>query len=133
MRGSQGSAVQERGEEVGGEFDEGAVAEVGFGEGADAEAAEAEDAEAQGGHQAADVAVAAASILARAEFVQRMKALGEEAGMPLPKGASAEVLKTAKLLVQQLGAEGLSKFAKMHFKTANEALGITEETDHAPA
>ena len=81
----------------------------------------------------ADIAVAAASILARAEFVQRMKALGEQAGMPLPKGASAEVLKTAKLLVQQLGAEALPKFAKMHFKTANEVLGIKEEEDHAPA
>ena len=81
----------------------------------------------------ADIAVAAASILARAEFVQRMKALGEQAGMPLPKGASAEVLKTAKLLVQQLGAEALPNFAKMHFKTANEVLGIKEEEDHAPA
>ncbi|MBR5026262.1 MAG: ribonuclease HIII [Victivallales bacterium] len=81
----------------------------------------------------ADVAVAAASILARAEFVQRMKALGEQAGMPLPKGASAEVLKTAKQLVQQLGAEALPKFAKMHFKTAAEVLGIKEEEDHASA
>ena len=79
----------------------------------------------------ADVAVAAASILARAEFVQRMKALGETAGMPLPKGAGTEVLKTAKQLVQQLGAEALPKFAKMHFKTANEVLGINEEEDRA--
>ena len=70
----------------------------------------------------ADVAVAAASILARAEFVKRMKALGETAGMPLPKGASAEVLKTAKQLVQQLGAEALPKFAKMHFKTSADVL-----------
>ena len=38
---------------------EGAVAEVGFGEGADADAAEAEDTKIEGGHQAADVAVAA--------------------------------------------------------------------------
>ena len=81
----------------------------------------------------ADVAVAAASILARAEFVQRMKALGEQAGMPLPKGAGPAVLQTAKLLVQQVGAEGLARFAKMHFKTANEALGIQEEADHAEA
>ena len=81
----------------------------------------------------ADVAVAAASILARAEFVQRMKALGEQAGMPLPKGAGPAVLQTAKLLVQQVGAEGLARFAKMHFKTANEALGIQEEAEQTEA
>ena len=79
------------------------------------------------------MAVAAASILARAEFVQRMKALGEQAGLPLPKGAGPAVLQTAKRLVQQVGAEGLARFGKMHFKTANEALGIQEEADHAPA
>jgi ribonuclease HIII len=63
-----------------------------------------------------------------------MKALGEQAGMPLPKGASAEVLKTAKLLVQQLGSESLAKFAKMHFKTAAEVLGIkNDDGDHASA
>ena len=70
----------------------------------------------------ADVAVAAASILARAEFVRRMKELSEHAGMPLPKGAGPDVLKTARLLAQQGGAELLAKYAKMHFKTAAEAL-----------
>ena len=62
-----------------------------------------------------------------------MKALSEQAGMPLPKGAGPAVLETAKFLAQQLGAEGLAAFAKMHFKTANEALGIKEEEDQAPA
>ena len=70
----------------------------------------------------ADVAVAAASILARDEFVRRMKELSDKAGMPLPKGVSAQVLETARKLVQTLGAEELPKFAKMHFKTAAEAL-----------
>ena len=50
---------KEGGDDGGGEFLEGAVVEVGFGEGADADAAEAEDTEVEGGHQAADVAVAA--------------------------------------------------------------------------
>ena len=75
----------------------------------------------------ADVAVAAASILARAEFVRRMKELSEQAGMPMPKGASAQVLKTARELVKKNGTEALAKFAKMHFKTAAEALEIDDE------
>lgn len=74
----------------------------------------------------ADVAVAAASILARDEFVRQMKILGDKAGMPLPKGASAQVLATARQLVQTLGADALPKFAKMHFKTASEAINNNE-------
>ncbi|MBR6059453.1 MAG: ribonuclease HIII [Victivallales bacterium] len=70
----------------------------------------------------ADVAVAAASILARDEFVRQMKILSDKAGVPLPKGASAQVLATARQLVQTLGADALPKFAKMHFKTASEAI-----------
>ena len=58
-REDRSGGAEEGGEEGGGEFLEGAVAEVDFGEGADADAAEAEDAEVEGGHQAADVAVAA--------------------------------------------------------------------------
>ncbi|MBP5672634.1 MAG: ribonuclease HIII [Victivallales bacterium] len=74
----------------------------------------------------ADVAVAAASILARDEFVRQMKILGDKAGMPLPKGASAQVLAMARQLVQTLGADALPKFAKMHFKTASEAINNNE-------
>src|SRR6202012_3312631 len=38
-----------------------------------------------------DIAVAAASILARSAFLDRLKWLGERAGITLPKGASAQV------------------------------------------
>ena len=71
----------------------------------------------------ADVAVAAASILARCEFVRRMKALGEPViGRSLPKGVSDAVLAAAREIVAAQGPEALGKFAKMHLKTAEQVL-----------
>ncbi|MGI5923689.1 MAG: ribonuclease HIII [Lentisphaeria bacterium] len=70
----------------------------------------------------ADVAVAAASILARAEFVRRLTQLGADLGMELPKGASAAVLACAKAVAAKGGRDALAKVAKMHFKTTDEAL-----------
>ena len=71
-----------------------------------------------------DVAVAAASILARAEFVRRIAKLEEEAGCALPKGAGTEVDKTASRLYLAGGEALLRKFAKMHFRTARKAMGL---------
>ena len=73
-----------------------------------------------------DLAVAAASILARDEFVQRLKRLEKEFQMPLPKGASAAVDAAAKAFVEKHGAENLGKVAKMHFRTALRAQGLPE-------
>jgi len=73
-----------------------------------------------------DIAVAAASVLARAEFVRRIKALAEVAGRSLPKGAGANVDEAAKELAEKGGAELLSKLGKMHFRTSYRALGIPE-------
>ncbi len=64
-----------------------------------------------------DPAVAAASILARAEFLRRLDALGREAGMRLPKGASAQVEAAARTLVAARGRDALADFAKLHFRT----------------
>lgn len=73
-----------------------------------------------------DVAVAAASIMARAGFVKAMKALSEEAGMTLPKGSSdPRVLETVVMIVGKGGLEALSHFAKLHFKTTRQVLGTT--------
>jgi ribonuclease HIII len=69
-----------------------------------------------------DVAVAAASIVARAEFVSRLERLSIEAGLTLPKGASALVEAAAKRLVRDRGADALSTFAKVHFKTTAKIL-----------
>lgn len=73
-----------------------------------------------------DMAVAAASILARDEFVTRLGRLEKELGMALPKGASAAVDAAAKELFSRFGVEGLRKVAKMHFRTALRAQGLPE-------
>lgn len=73
-----------------------------------------------------DLAVAAASILARHEFVTRLKRLGEPFGEELPKGASAKVIEAGRRLVEGHGTECLPEVAKMHFRTANAVLGLPE-------
>ncbi|HZV33280.1 MAG TPA: ribonuclease HIII [Verrucomicrobiae bacterium] len=73
-----------------------------------------------------DVAVAAASILARNEFVTRLGKMEKEFGMAFPKGASAAVDKAAKEFVEKFGADALKKVAKMHFRTALRAQGLPE-------
>ena len=73
-----------------------------------------------------DLAVAAASILARNEFVTRLAALEKEFGLTLPKGASGAVDEAARKVVSQGGEEALSKVAKMHFRNALRARGLPE-------
>jgi ribonuclease HIII len=73
-----------------------------------------------------DLAVAAASILARNEFVVRLGALEKKFGLELPKGASAAVDAAAKEFIARHGAEELAKVAKMHFRTALRAQGLPE-------
>lgn len=69
-----------------------------------------------------DPVVAAASIVARAEYIRRLKTLSETAGERLLRGASASVLDQARRLVQSMGPSRLPEFAKMHFSTATRAL-----------
>ncbi len=69
-----------------------------------------------------DTAVAAASILARAEFLKRLKRLSEEYRMDLPKGASDLVREAAVKLVREMSAEALKKVAKWHFRTTKQVL-----------
>lgn len=73
-----------------------------------------------------DLAVAAASILARDEFVQRLKRLETEYGVKLPKGASSAVEDAARAFVEKHGATLLPKVAKMHFRTSYRVLGLPE-------
>jgi ribonuclease HIII len=73
-----------------------------------------------------DLAVAAASILARHEFVTRLGTLRKQFNMDLPKGASAAVDAAAREFVAKCGAENLPKVAKMHFRTALRAQGLPE-------
>jgi len=64
----------------------------------------------------ADVGVAAASILARAEFLRRMERLSEECGFELPRGASEQVDQSARKIVEKMGKDALNRFVKLHFK-----------------
>lgn len=70
----------------------------------------------------ADVAVAAASILARAEFVQRLVASGRELGVTLPKGASAAVEDAGREVVAKHGTAALGRVAKLHFRTTQKVV-----------
>ena len=65
----------------------------------------------------ADTAVAAASILARAEFVKRISNLSKEYGINLPKGASNLVLEQGQKFAEKYGRGELKNVSKLHFKT----------------
>ena len=70
----------------------------------------------------ADPAVAAASILARDEFVRRMTQLEDKAGCRLPLGASDEagITRAAKEILTKEGRNGLRGYAKLHFRTTDK-------------
>ncbi len=73
-----------------------------------------------------DIAVAAASILARDEFVKGIAKLEQQFQLKFPKGASAAVDAAAKQFVETRGAEELAKVSKLHFRTALRAQGLPE-------
>ena len=68
-------------------------------------------------------AVAAASVLARAEFLIALKELGHEWGRTLPKGANAGVENVAREIFRTGGMEALHAVAKTHFKTTGRVTG----------
>jgi len=71
-----------------------------------------------------DIAVAAASIMARAQFVRMIRKLGGEIGVTLPKGAGTTVDEVALTLFRRGGEELLGRVAKMHFRNAYKAMGL---------
>jgi len=73
-------------------------------------------------HGEEDIAVAAASILARDAFVSHLSALSKKYGMDLPKGAS-NVISAARDFVAKYGKDELKRVAKLHFGTTNEIVG----------
>jgi len=72
-----------------------------------------------------DMAVAAASLLARAEFLKRLHFLSQDVGFDLPKGASVLVEEAGLQLVKLHGPQILEKVAKTHFKTTTRILART--------
>ncbi|MFZ4773283.1 MAG: ribonuclease HIII [Chlamydiia bacterium] len=67
-----------------------------------------------------DIAVAAASILARDAFLEGLKAVSDSIGTELRKGASTPVQQQAKKLLEDHGRELFPSIAKLHFKTFKE-------------
>jgi ribonuclease HIII len=71
----------------------------------------------------ADTAVAAASIIARANFVQVMEQLSIRLGRTLPKGAyDPSIITVGREIVAKGGREALAEVAKLHFKTTGKIL-----------
>ena len=64
-----------------------------------------------------NIAVAAASVLARARFLEKLSRLSNEYKIDLPKGASQTVIENARKVVNMYGKETLREVAKLHFKT----------------
>ncbi|MEK9783600.1 MAG: ribonuclease HIII [Opitutales bacterium] len=72
-----------------------------------------------------DPVVAAASIIARATWLEQMKKLEEQAGQSLPKGSGVQAKDAARELFTRFGEQKMGEFCKLHFKTAYEAMGKT--------
>ncbi|TAG33509.1 MAG: ribonuclease HIII [Verrucomicrobia bacterium] len=79
-----------------------------------------------------DPVVAAASIVARAEYVRQMHQLSKKFGEKLQKGASAAVKTQAHEIIRRFGADALRDFAKLHFRTAYEVVSAAGKLDELP-
>ena len=67
-----------------------------------------------------DIAVAAASIVAREAFINWLDRKGKELGVRLGRGVSQGIKSTAATIVEKHGPANLSEIAKTHFRTAHE-------------
>lgn len=72
-----------------------------------------------------DVAVAAASLLAREAFLHAMAELSARYATPFPKGAAPHVRKAAEAIVRAHGPTALPDCCKLHFRTLDEVLAAT--------
>ncbi len=72
-----------------------------------------------------DMAVAAASILARAEFLKTLRQLSLLVGYKLPKG-STHVEEAGKEMIKRHGEEILDKIAKTHFRITKHLAANTK-------
>lgn len=70
----------------------------------------------------ANLAVAAASVLARDRFLNWLDRAAGEFGQTLPKGASSAVDVVARALVERQGSAVLMRVAKLHFKNTSRVL-----------
>ena len=79
-----------------------------------------------------DPVVAAASVVARAEFQRQIGLLSKKFGERLQKGAGPLVKEQAMRIIQKFGARALGDFAKLHFRTAYEVVAAVGKLDELP-
>ncbi len=70
-----------------------------------------------------EMTVAAASILARSEFLKRMNEMNKKYAMQFPKGAT-DVIPMAEKFIAIYGSNALPDVAKIHFKTTKKITNI---------
>ena len=73
-----------------------------------------------------EMTVAAASILARSESLNRMRNMSQVYGFDFPRGAT-DVIATVKDFVEKFGYQALLNVAKIHFKTTGKISNISKE------
>ena len=67
-----------------------------------------------------DIAVAAASVVAREAFINWLERKSKELGLRLERGVSPSVKEAARKLLEMNGPGALRDVAKVHFRTAHE-------------
>ncbi len=72
--------------------------------------------------------VAAASLIAREQFLLSLRSLSEECGVDLVKGAGEPVDRVARALVELRGFDALAGVAKLHFKNTAK---LSDEAEDA--
>ena len=79
-----------------------------------------------------DVAVAAASILARDKFISALRKMSEKYSLVFPCGANERVVDVGREFVAKYGAAALGDVAKLHFRTTQKILGSQVEIQGSP-
>ena len=88
-------------------------------------------------HAEDDIAVAAASILARDEYIVSLESLSAEYLIDLSRGASQKVIEAGREFALRYGPENLRDVAKLHFATTQYVLNPdmvreTQSIDYNP-
>lgn len=79
-----------------------------------------------------EIAVAAASILARSVFIDEMREMSKTYGLDFPKG-STDVIPTATKFVEMYGGQALVNVAKTHFATTKQIPNVGQVQAPNPA
>jgi ribonuclease HIII len=79
-----------------------------------------------------DPVVAAASVVARAEFQRQMSTLSKRFGEKLQKGAGPLVKEQGARIMEKSGVRALGEFAKLHFRTAYEVVAAAGKLGELP-